>query len=179
MKYVCGQWDICEYMQSKMESQSSVARDDVRPFGQVAGGRKRRLMVTVKMTHYAWWMDQKQPLLRMSISRPSGFRNQTAELVDSWKTAQNDLYIEKKKSYLLTFSVATCRCLRPRNEQMFYHKNHENLLQERPTTDSIGSMTPISGGYQRRSIGPLRLAVFFFSFLGNKDHLDPTSQEMQ
>lgn len=48
-----------KYEHSKMESQSSVAMDDMRPFGQVADGRKRRLIVTIQMTHYAWWMDQK------------------------------------------------------------------------------------------------------------------------
>lgn len=42
-----------KYEHSKMESQSSVTIDDVRPFGQVADGRKRRLMVTIQMTHYA------------------------------------------------------------------------------------------------------------------------------
>lgn len=49
------------------------------------------------------------------------------------------------------------------NEQMFYHKINENLVQERTTIGSLGSMTPISGGYQRRSISPLR-----FDFSGKQ-----------
>ena len=37
----------------KWSPSPSVAADDVRPLGQLADGRKRRPMVTIKMTHYA------------------------------------------------------------------------------------------------------------------------------
>ena len=53
---------------------------------------------------------------------------------------------------------------------MIYHKKNENPVQKR--TES-GSMTPISGVYQRRSFSPLLFAFFPGK---QREHLDPTTE---
>ena len=151
-------------------------------------GRKRRPMVTIRMTHYAWWMDEEQALLTGLCQPANGLHKpkiRGAKLAcgfvsESWERANKQT---NKKNLTCTAKQFVDVWERESWEEqcfffIFYHRTDENLVQERAADGSLGSMTPISCVYQRRSIGPLRVA---FSRKKQqqqnktKDHLDPTS----
>jgi len=89
---------------------------------------------------------------RVSVSLPAGYRNPTIK-------ARSLMSRPQRVNKILPAQCRNLSMFKTWVVLVFYHKKSEYLVREWAGIGDLGSMTPISGVYQRRSISPLLLAL--------------------